>query len=225
MSKKRDRAEFDAVLAQYGQSFELNESTGKATVTLSDEGEILLGKAAAKKGIDLPTYLTRVCEHLMDRILDERDAHEAEAEFLPWSREEYERRIGDGPAQDEVFIDLSQTTPTLALMQTANGRRDYYFPPLPQGLTKEQRFNLCQGWANDELVSRGMACEFELFRSENGIEPCFSCPIFEMTPAGLGDEIEEWGTIEFFDHLKQSFAKTVNDALEKKGLPRSYEIL
>ena len=112
MSKKRDRAEFDAVLAQYGESFELNESTGKATVTLSDEAEILLGKAAAKKGIDLPTYLTRVCEHLMDRILDERDAHEAEAEiFLPWSRKEYERRIGDVPAQGDVSLDLRQTAP------------------------------------------------------------------------------------------------------------------
>jgi hypothetical protein len=114
MSKKRDRAEFDAVLAQYGESFELNESTGKATVTLSDEAEILLGKAAAKKGIDLPTYLTRVCEHLMDRILDERDAHEAEAEiFLPWSHKEYERRIGDVPAQGAASLDLRQSASTL----------------------------------------------------------------------------------------------------------------
>jgi hypothetical protein len=115
--------------------------------------------------------------------------------------------------------------PALMLRHIGKGRRDYIFPPLPHGLTEKQRIGLCRRWVTAELVSRGMVCEMNLYRTENGTEPHFSCPIFAVGPDGFGDEIEEWGTSQFFDHLKRSFAKTVNDTLEKQGLPRSYEVL
>jgi hypothetical protein len=87
--------------------------------------------------------------------------------------------------------------PAVMLRHIGKGRRDYVFPPLPRGLTKKQRIELCSRWVKDELVSRGMVCEMQLFRTESGIKPCFSCPIFAIGPDGFGDEIEEWGTPEF----------------------------
>jgi hypothetical protein len=114
--------------------------------------------------------------------------------------------------------------PAVMIRQIGKGRRDYVFPPLPASLPDP--FRLCGSWAKAELVSRGMVCEVQLWRSETGdLEPMFSCPIFAVDKDGFGEEVEEWGSAAFFEHLKRSFAKTVNDALEKQGLPRSYEVL
>ena len=114
--------------------------------------------------------------------------------------------------------------PATMIRQKGKGRRDYIFPALPASLPDP--FPLCGSWAKAELVSRGMVCEVQLWNTENGdLEPMFSCPIFALEKDGSGDEVEEWGSAAFFEKLKRSFAKTVNDALEKAGLPRSYEVL
>ena len=104
------------------------------------------------------------------------------------------------------------------------GRRDYVFTPLPKELKDPAQ--VCGRWVTDELCSRGMFCELVLWRTDTGQPaPMFSCSIFEVTKDGFGDEIEEWATDEFFEHLKNSFSKAINDALEQSGLPRFYEII
>lgn len=112
----------------------------------------------------------------------------------------------------------------VAVMQRHKGRRDFLFPVLPANLPDPA--NLCRSWAKAELVSRGMVCEIQLFRAEGGrIEPMFSCPVFAIEKDGFGEEVPEWGSLAFFAHLKRSFADTVNDALERNGLLRSYKVL
>ena len=104
------------------------------------------------------------------------------------------------------------------------GRRDYVFTPLPKAL--KDPVQVCKRWVADELGSRRMFCEFSLWHTKTGeLSPLFSCPIFEIGKDGFGDEIEEWGTVEFFERLKNSFSKAINDALEQSGLPRSYEVI
>lgn len=102
------------------------------------------------------------------------------------------------------------------------GRRDYVFAALPDELKDPMK--VCSAWVDKELCSRGMACEITLMDTKTGQQqPMFSCPIFEVTKDGMGDEIPEWGTAEFFDRIKKSFEKAINDALEKSGLSRSYD--
>jgi hypothetical protein len=102
------------------------------------------------------------------------------------------------------------------------GRRDYVFSAFPDEL--QDPMPICSAWVDAELCSRGMACEITLMDTKTGqLQPMFSCPIFEVTKHGMGEEIKEWGTMEFFEGLRKSFEKAVNDALEKMGLPRSYD--
>lgn len=104
------------------------------------------------------------------------------------------------------------------------GRRDYAFTTLPPGIGDRSAF--CRKWAEAELCSRGMACQVFHWDGEPG-EPgvMFACPIFRVDHTGVtDDEVLEWGTEQFFEEIKNSFEKAVNDELAKQGLPRSYKI-
>ena len=92
------------------------------------------------------------------------------------------------------------------------------FPALPIALDAQAQINLCIAWIEKELTSRGMICDFNLF--EDG--PIFSCPTREVGPSGFGEVIEEWGTPEFFRRLQESFTRSVNDVLEQRGLPPTF---
>jgi hypothetical protein len=69
-----------------------------------------------------------------------------------------------------------------------------------------------------------MIYEVQLFEGkERLIEPIFSCPVFVIKR--MVSEKRFWNGATLFVHLKQSFADAKSDALERNGLPRSYNVL
>jgi plasmid stability protein len=159
MSKKKDkkdREEFDAVLAQHGESFDIDETNAIATVNLSDEAERLLTTAAAKKGVDLQTYLDKVSQHLMDKIMAARGADHAE--FLPWSREEYERRKDDVLAEGGLFFDLDQSTGTLKMSISPEAENRLTKAAAKMGMDLDTYLNqICQHYVDQVLAEERAA--------------------------------------------------------------------
>jgi hypothetical protein len=62
------RKDEDELLAR-GVFFDVNEHNGTVKVSLSEEAERLLTKAAARQGLDLQTFLDRACQQIRDKIL------------------------------------------------------------------------------------------------------------------------------------------------------------
>jgi hypothetical protein len=133
--------------------------------------------------------------------------------------------LGDDPSGNQ---DLANRIPDETGMYRPylRGRRFYVFTPLPAEL-KDEATEVCSTWAEENLVNRDMLCDLILINIGSGrLSPKYCCSISKLFDGGeFGDEVEEWGKVEFFKKLQKSFAMAVNNALEKKGLPRSYEVI
>lgn len=101
---------------------------------------------------------------------------------------------------------------------TVKGLRYFVYPALPDALRPQTQIDLCKAWSEKELITRGMVVDISLYTDG----PIFCCPTRQMGPKGFGLFVEEWNTPEFSSRLQSSFAQTVNDELEKRGLLENF---
>jgi ATP-dependent exoDNAse (exonuclease V) alpha subunit len=93
---------------------------------------------------------------------------------------------------------------------------------LPRELDDKQQFDLATGWAQQELVSKGMVAEVSLHhdKARNNPHVHILCTMRQLD----GDKFSakkprEWNRVEQLRDWRESWATAVNGALEKAGRP------
>ena len=92
---------------------------------------------------------------------------------------------------------------------------------VPRELSSKEQFQLAVGWAQAELVSKGMIAEVSLHDNGKGNPHCH---ILATMRTIEGDKFSakkprEWNDKELLIHWRESWCKAENDALEKAGRP------
>ena len=93
---------------------------------------------------------------------------------------------------------------------------------LPKELSPKEQFQLADGWAQSELVSKGMVAEISLHRPKTGTN--IHCHILCTMRTLDGDKFSakkprEWNEKRLLLYWRESWAKAENDGLEKAGRP------
>jgi ATP-dependent exoDNAse (exonuclease V) alpha subunit len=93
---------------------------------------------------------------------------------------------------------------------------------VPPELDPKAQFNLAVGWAQQELVSRGMVTEISLHHPKSGTNP--HVHILTTMRKLEGDQFSakkatEWNNVGVLMEWRESWGKAVNAALEKAGRP------
>jgi ATP-dependent exoDNAse (exonuclease V) alpha subunit len=93
---------------------------------------------------------------------------------------------------------------------------------VPPELNAKQQFQLAVGWAQTELVDKGMVAEVSLHHTKTGNNPHVHilCTMRRLD----GDKFSakkprEWNDVGLLCHQRESWAEAVNGALEKAGRP------
>jgi len=91
---------------------------------------------------------------------------------------------------------------------------------VPPELSDAEQIELLTGWANDELVKRGMAVQVSLHHSRDGNNPHghLLCTLRRFDGGKLSDKkAREWNDKSLLIGLRESWAEYVNAALEDAG--------
>jgi hypothetical protein len=120
-----------------------------------------------------------------------------------------------GHPVQEGFVQIGR-----GFVHTSRGRRDFVFPPLPDGLPPLIYRGIVKKFAKEHFVALGMACVITI--DDDGV--MYSCPTREIRPHGFGRKIEEWGNPDFFEKTRAAFVEHVNRKLAKMGRSGYYEI-
>jgi ATP-dependent exoDNAse (exonuclease V) alpha subunit len=93
---------------------------------------------------------------------------------------------------------------------------------VPPELDAKEQFHLAVGWAQKELVSRGMVAEISLHHPKTGTNP--HVHILTTMRKLDGDKFSdkkatEWNNVGVLMEWRESWGKAVNEALEKAGRP------
>ena len=78
-------------------------------------------------------------------------------------------------------------------------------------------FNYRMGFAERELVRRGMVMQASLHRSEINPHGHLLCAMREVDGDGFGKVCEDWNKVEMLNALREAWADHVNAALENAG--------
>jgi ATP-dependent exoDNAse (exonuclease V) alpha subunit len=93
---------------------------------------------------------------------------------------------------------------------------------IPPELTDKQQMEAAVGWAQNELVSRGMVVEVSLHHTKTGNNPHVHILCTMRTLDGdkfSAKKPREWNDKALLIHQRESWAAAVNGALEKAGRP------
>lgn len=93
---------------------------------------------------------------------------------------------------------------------------------VPKELSSKEQFQLAVGWAQSELVSKGMIAEVSLHNPKDGKNPHVHILATMRTLDGdkfSAKKPREWNDKGLLVHWRESWAKAENDALEKAGRP------
>ena len=93
---------------------------------------------------------------------------------------------------------------------------------VPPELDAEQQFGLAVGWAQKELVSRGMIVEVSLHYPKSGTNPHVHllCTMRRLDGEKFSDKKpREWNDVGLLHEWRESWGVAVNEALEKAGRP------
>ena len=92
-------------------------------------------------------------------------------------------------------------------------------PSLPVQLSEEEQREMLHGWAQKELVARGMVAQVSIHRSKDGHNPHahILCTTRAIEGEQFGKVVREWNDVALLKGLRESFAGAVNAALEKAG--------
>lgn len=109
-------------------------------------------------------------------------------------------------------------------VEAAERRRDSqvareYELALPRELCRDEQFELARGWADRELVSRGMCADVCMHdRGDGNPHAHIMCTTRELIPDGFGAKNRDWNDKALLVDLRKSWEREQNRALE-----RSYE--
>lgn len=109
-------------------------------------------------------------------------------------------------------------------VEAAERRRDSqvareYELALPRELSRDEQFELARGWAERELVSRGMCADVCMHdRGDGNPHAHIMCTTREAGPDGFGAKNRDWNDKTLLVDLRKSWEREQNRALE-----RSYE--
>ena len=97
-----------------------------------------------------------------------------------------------------------------------------FLPSIPNQLSEKQGEELILGWTEKELVSRGMVAQVSIHRSSDGHNPhahilCTTRDVDPEAEEGFGKVNTSWNEVKLLEHLRESYAQAVNEALEKAG--------
>jgi ATP-dependent exoDNAse (exonuclease V) alpha subunit len=93
---------------------------------------------------------------------------------------------------------------------------------LPKELSSKQQMECAVGWVQKELVSKGMVAEVSLHNPKSGKNPhChIQCTMRTIEADKFSDKKpREWNDKALLVYQRESWAKAVNEALEKAGRP------
>jgi ATP-dependent exoDNAse (exonuclease V) alpha subunit len=93
---------------------------------------------------------------------------------------------------------------------------------VPPELSAKEQFDLATGWAQSELVSKGMVAEVSLHHTKTGNNPHVHILATMRTLDGdkfSAKKPREWNRVEQLRDWRESWATAVNGALEKAGRP------
>ena len=93
---------------------------------------------------------------------------------------------------------------------------------IPRELTAQQQMELAVGWAQKELVSKGMVAEVSLHNPKDGKNPHVHIQCTMRTIDGehfSAKKPREWNDKALLIEQRESWAKAANAALEKAGRP------
>ena len=93
---------------------------------------------------------------------------------------------------------------------------------VPKELDGKQQMECAVGWAQSELVSRGMVAEVSLHNPKSGKNPHVHSQCTMRTIDGdkfSAKKPREWNDTGLLVHWRESWCKAENDALEKAGRP------
>ena len=97
-----------------------------------------------------------------------------------------------------------------------------YLLAVPPELNSKQQFELAAGWAQSELVNRGMVAEVSLHHSKTGKNPHVHilCTMRRLDGDHFSSKkATEWNDVKLLVEQRESWAGFVNKALEKAGRP------
>lgn len=93
---------------------------------------------------------------------------------------------------------------------------------LPKELSREAQFQTAKDWAERELVASGMVAELSLHHPRSGKNPHVHilCTLRKLDGDHFAaKKTREWNEVALLVHQRESWAKAVNEALEKAGRP------
>jgi MobA/MobL family len=93
---------------------------------------------------------------------------------------------------------------------------------VPPELNDKEQFQLACGWAQKELVNRGMIAEVSLHHSKSGNNPHVHilCTMRKLAGEKFNSKKStEWDHVGVLMEWRESWGKSVNAALEKSGRP------
>src|SRR5271156_1911765 len=93
---------------------------------------------------------------------------------------------------------------------------------VPKELSSNEQFQAAVGWAQSELVSKGMIAEVSLHNPKSGKNPHVHILATMRTLEGdkfSAKKPREWNDKGLLVHWRESWCKAENDALEKAGRP------
>lgn len=141
---------------------------------------------------------------------------------------DYERKRGvvrsevllprDAP---ELYRDRGELWNAVEAAETrSNSRLSREFElALPRELCRDEQFELARGWAERELVSRGMCADVCMHdRGDGNPHAHIMCTTREAGPDGFGAKNRDWNDKALLVDLRKSWERDQNAALE-----RSYE--
>ena len=88
---------------------------------------------------------------------------------------------------------------------------------LPRELSYEQNWKLLKKFTEKELVSLGMIADIAFHKSENNPHGHIMLTTRKIKPDGFGKKVREWDKRELLIHLREAWAKYVNEALKAAG--------
>lgn len=106
-------------------------------------------------------------------------------------------------------------------VEAAERRRDSqvareYELALPRELSRDEQFELARGWADRELVSRGMCANVCMHdRGDGNPHAHIMCATREAGPDGFGAKNRDWNDKALLVDLRKSWERDQNAALER----------
>ena len=106
-------------------------------------------------------------------------------------------------------------------VEAAERRRDSqvareYELALPRELSRDEQFELARGWAERELVSRGMCADVCMHdRGDGNPHAHIMCTTRELVPDGFGAKNRGWNDKALLVDLRKSWERDQNAALER----------